>query len=149
MDETHGNSPDQYSESGQSRRRRTGPQDIPALRLGGRRIAFNRVQKQQRMAAAGVATATVTLDSSPPHLLRLIRFVVGVALLGLAWAGILAVVMLVQTLTQPITRQHIITHLLFDVVVAGVACLIGVTILGCLIVGAFCLTLALTSRDWH
>lgn len=148
MDETRGNNPEQYNEAGQSRGRRTWPQDLPALRLG-RRSAFNRVQQQQRNAPTGVATATVTPDVSPPRFLRLIRFVAGVALLGLAWTGILGIVMLVQALTQPITRQHIITHVLFDIAIAGAACLIGVTVLGCLTVGAFCLTLALTSRGWQ
>ena len=148
MDETHGDTPNQYTEAAQSKRRRTGSQEMPALRLG-RRITFNRAQQQQRNAATGVSTATITADTSAPPLLRLLRFVVGVVLLGLAWIGILAVVMLAQLITQPATRAHIITHLLFDVAVASAACLIGITVLGCLITGAFCLTLALTSRDWQ
>ncbi len=122
--------------------------DVPALRLG-RRVASNRAQQQQAHATTGVATATITADASPPRLLRLIRVLVGIALLGLAWAGILALVMLVEALIQPVTRQHIITHLLFDVAVIGATCLIGITVLGCLILGAFCITLAVTSRDWQ
>lgn len=143
MDETRGNDPVQYIEAEQSNGRRTWPQGMPALRLG-RRNAFPRVQQQRR------ATPDVTTAARPPRFLRLIRFLVGLALLGLAWVGILAVVMLAQDLfTQPLTRQHLITHLIFDIAIAGAACLIGVTLLGCLIVGAFCLTLALTSGDWH
>ncbi|HEX8036963.1 MAG TPA: hypothetical protein VF510_24105 [Ktedonobacterales bacterium] len=120
---------------------------MPALRLG-RRVAFRRVERQG-IATTDAASVPIALDSTPPRFLRLIRFVVGVALLGLAWAGILAVVMLGQTLIQPLTRQHIITHLLFDAAVVGAACFIGIAVLGCLIAGAFCLTLALTSRDWQ
>lgn len=148
MDETHSDTPEQYTEAGQSKRRRTGSQEMPALRLG-RRITFNRAQQQQKNVPSGVSTATITADTSAPPFLRLLRFVVGVALLGLAWAGILAIIMLAQVITQPATRLHILTHLLFDVAIAGAACLIGVTVLGCLITGAFCLTLALTSRDWQ
>jgi hypothetical protein len=147
MDETHGDIPDQYAQTGQGSGRRTWPQGMPALRLG-RRDAFRGV-KQQGTATTDAKGAPITLDSTPPRFLRLIRFVVGVALLGLAWIGILAVAVLGQTLIQPITRQHMVTHLLLDVAVAGAACLIGITVLGCLIVGAFCLTLALTNRDWH
>lgn len=148
MDETRGDTPDQYIKSGQNKGRRTGSMEMPALRLG-RRSAFNRIQQQQRNTAIGVATATIAPDTSPPRFLRLLRILVGIALLGLAWAGILTVVMLVEMLTQPLTRQHIITHLLFDVAVIGATCLIGVTVFGCLILGAFCITLAMTSRDWQ
>ncbi|MGZ3582411.1 MAG: hypothetical protein ACXWQR_21275 [Ktedonobacterales bacterium] len=147
MDETHGDTPDEYAQTGHDTGRRTWSQGMPALRLG-RRVALHRVEGQGT-ATTDATSAPITLDSTPPRFLRLIRFVVGVALLGLAWAGILAIVMLGQTLVQPVTRQHMITHLLFDVAVAGAACLIGITVLGCLIAGAFCLTLALTSRDWH
>lgn len=147
MDEPHGDTPDQYMQASQSTKRRTWTQDMPALRLG-RRVAFRRTQRQGT-AGTDAAGAALTLDTSPPRFLRLIRLVVGVMLLGLAWVGILAVVMLAQALIQPITRQHIFTHLLFDIALASATCLIGVTVLGCLILGAFCLTLALTNSDWQ
>lgn len=147
MNETHGDTPDQYVKADPSSRRKTWPQDMPALRLG-RRVTFRHTQRPGT-ASTDTASATLALDASPPRFLRLLRLVVGVLLLGLAWVGILAVVMVAQTLIQPVTRQHVITHLLFDIVLAGATCLIGITVLGCLIVGAFCLTLALTNRDWQ
>ncbi len=148
MDETHGDQPDQYIKASQSKRRWTGSMDVPALRLG-RRVASNRAQQPQQNTITGVATATIAPDASPPRLLRLIRVLVGIAVLGVAWAGILALVMLVEALFQPLTRQHIVPHLLLDVVLIGATCLTGITVLGCLILGAFCIALAVTSRDWQ
>lgn len=152
MDEPHGDTPDQYVHAGQSTRRKSWTQDMPALRLG-RRVAFRRTQRQEAVdsgiAGSDTAGATLTLNTSPPRFLRLIRFVVGVMMLGLAWVGILTVVMLAQALIQPITRQHLITHLLFDIALVSATCLVGITVLGCLILGAFCLTLALINSDWQ
>jgi hypothetical protein len=121
-------------------RRRTWPHGLPALRLN--RIS-HRPAAQPRPEAA---------KDPPPHAPRylgLLRFLIGLVLLVLAWAGALMVVLLVQTALRPAPHQRAIVHVALAILELGGGCWIGLAALACIVAGAFSLSLALTHRDWR
>lgn len=80
--------------------------------------------------------------------LRLTRAMIGLALLVAAWGAIMLALLLGSyTLGAPLHRQIIVRAALYVAGVLGTLWL-GVVALGCLIVGSFCLMLALTARRW-
>jgi hypothetical protein len=83
-----------------------------------------------------------------PRGLRLGRAVVGVVLLALAWvAGMGAFLLIAATLT-PLPAHYVTSRLvLYAVGIVG-ALWLAVMALGAIIVGAFCLMLAFTTRQW-
>src|SRR5690349_4043942 len=84
-----------------------------------------------------------------PRWLRLRRAVAGVGLLGVAWATVMAALLLaLNTLGVP-PHRHVFVRLALYVVGAVGTLWLAAVALTCLIVGAFCLSLALTSRGWH
>jgi hypothetical protein len=121
-------------------RRRTWPHGLPALRL-------NRIS--HRPAAQPHTEAPPDPPPHAPRYLGPLRFLIGLVLLVLAWAGALAVVMLVQAALQPATHQRAIIHAALVILELGGGCWIGLAALACIIAGAFSLSLALTGRDWR
>ncbi len=85
---------------------------------------------------------------APPSWLRPARAVAGVVLLTLAWgATMLAFWLAANTLGIPPHRHPYVRIALYALGVLG-TCWLGVTALAAVLVGAFCLMLALTSRTW-
>jgi hypothetical protein len=121
-------------------RRRTWPHGLPALRL-------NRIS--HRPAAHPHSEAPPDPPQHAPRYLGPLRFLIGLVLLVLAWAGALAVVLLVQAALQPATHQRAIIHAALVILALGGGCWIGLAALACIIAGAFSLLLALTGRDWR
>jgi len=120
---------------------RTWPHGAPALRLNRRALV--------PVVTAGTDGAAVSaLDAAAPKLLRLRRLVAGVLLLALAWLCLMLVAFLGLGAWESIPHQRISPHLLLSVLELVGACWVGLAALGCIITGAFCLTLALTTRRW-
>lgn len=83
-----------------------------------------------------------------PGWLRLARAAAGILLLALAWGAVMGALLLVlNTLGIP-PHRHVIARIALYVVGALGAFWLGVVALAAVITGAFCLTLALTNRDW-
>jgi hypothetical protein len=88
-----------------------------------------------------------------PRLLRFIRLVLGLALLGAAWAATAGVLMLGDMLLQGPPQDfglslHFALQLALYVLVALGTLWLAVVALGCTIAGAFALSLALRARGW-
>ena len=84
-----------------------------------------------------------------PRGLRLWRAVAGITLLALAWATVMVAVLLsVNTLGVP-PHRHVFVRLALYVLGAVGTLWLAAVALTCLIVGAFCLSLALTTRGWR
>ena len=121
-------------------RRRTWPHGLPALRL-------NHIS--HRPAAQPHSETAPDSPRHAPRYLGPLRFLIGLALLVLAWAGALAIVLLVQAALQPAPHQRAIIHAALVILELGGGCWIGLAALACIIAGAFSLSLALTGRDWR
>jgi hypothetical protein len=85
---------------------------------------------------------------TPPRGLRLGRALVGAILLVLAWAAIIGAFLLVSSTLATSPAHSFAMRLLLDA--AGIigALWLAVMALGAIIVGAFCLMLAVTTRQW-
>ncbi len=83
-----------------------------------------------------------------PRLLRTKRALIGLALLALAWLGLLIVAMLGMAAWHVLPIQRLSFALVVALVEIVGACWIGMAALGCLLVGAFCVMLALTRQEW-
>ena len=133
--------PDDQPTASQSKAR-TWPHGMPALRLNRRRSTIP--------AAVSVHPdgTAISVPDTPPRLLRLRRLVAGVMLLALAWLCLLLVASLGMGAWESIPHQKISLHILVYVLEAVGACWVGLAAIACIITGAFCLTLALTTRRW-
>ncbi|MGH2518108.1 MAG: hypothetical protein ACRDHP_20890 [Ktedonobacterales bacterium] len=120
---------------------RTWPHGVPALRLN-RRTAI------PAALAANADLSAPSLGTPPPRLLRLRRLLLGVLLLALAWLCLVLVASLGMSAWASIPHQKLSPHLLLYVLEAIGACWVGLAALGCIITGAFCLALALTTTKW-
>jgi hypothetical protein len=89
-----------------------------------------------------------SLGQSAPVWLRPARALAGLAVLVMAWgATLLAALLALYTLHTAPQRQLALRVALY--IAGGLGTLwLGVMALSCLIVGSFCLMLALTSRRW-
>lgn len=88
------------------------------------------------------------LEPRAPGWLRLARAVVGIALLALAWGMVMVALLLAfNTLGIP-PHRHVIVRIALYILGALGALWLGVVAIAALVVGAFCLTLALTRRQW-
>lgn len=114
---------------------------IPALRL-------NR-STPRRPSGPDTKKMVFLADIPAPRFLRLWRLLIGLALLALAWGGLLATAMLAEGAWDMIPHKHPTLHLVVYVVQAILACWIGAVSLVCIVVGAFSLAIALTSRGWQ
>jgi hypothetical protein len=103
----------------------------------------------QRQQATKSPRPTLALDAPPPPFLRPLRLLSGMLLLALAWGGVLLVLTLAQPLANGFPRHHLTLHVLLSLLSVLGACWIGVATLACIVAGAFCLMLALTSRGWQ
>lgn len=121
-------------------RNRTWPQGMPPLRIERRRAPW-----QRRPVAA---PNPPTFDETPPPYLRTARVVAGVLLVLLAWGSGVLLAALLRAIRAPLPHAHVGLH------VAGVllglfgALLLAITLVGCLVAGAFCLSLAFGNREW-
>jgi hypothetical protein len=122
-------------------KRRTWPRGMPALRIGHAppHVAPERDAEPVPSAAPGRTTW---------HL-RLLRLVVGLVLLVLAWGGVLGVVVLGGAALHPAGSLRVVMNALLAIVELGGACWIGLATVTCIVAGAFSLSLALTNRDWR
>ncbi|HKV86334.1 MAG TPA: hypothetical protein VJN88_17410 [Ktedonobacterales bacterium] len=119
-------------------KRRTWPAGVPPMRLN-RRVA-------RRTPSAG---ESASYDSTPPRHLRLTRAVVGLALLTVAWVGLLLVFVVGQTVWTRLRSQRPLSfHLSMYALSLAATCWVGVVAAACIVAGAFSLALALTRRGW-
>ena len=89
-----------------------------------------------------------SLMPTPPRGLRLGRALVGVVLLVLAWAAIIGAFLLVSaTLATSPAHSFAARLVLYAAAIVG-ALWLAIMALGAIIVGAFCLMLAVTTRQW-
>jgi hypothetical protein len=84
-----------------------------------------------------------------PRYLRPLRALVGLGLLALAWLGLVAVAGMGMDAWTSLPRQHLTPHVLVTLLMLALACWVAFVAIGCLVLGAFCLTLAITSRGWQ
>ena len=99
------------------------------------------------MAGVGGGEMLAT-ETRAPGWLRPLRALVGVLLLAVSWAGLMAAILLaLNTLAVP-PHRHLIVRIALYIVGAIGAAWLGVVALAAVIAGAFCLTLALANRDW-
>ncbi|HEX9056468.1 MAG TPA: hypothetical protein VF818_02965 [Ktedonobacterales bacterium] len=84
----------------------------------------------------------------PPWWLRPTRAVAGIGLLTLAWGAIMAVFWLGSVTLAIPPHRHVVVRIVLYVLGAAGTCWLGLTALASVLVGAFCLMLALTSRRW-
>lgn len=122
---------------------KTWPTGLPAMRLHRRQQTF--VPPPELRGDAGTPSAPL---GPQPRLLRTKRTLTGLVLLALAWLGLFLVVSLGMAAWHVLPIQHLSFSLLLALVEVVGACWLGIAALGCLFVGAFCLMLALTRRDW-
>ena len=83
-----------------------------------------------------------------PRGLRLGRALVGFVLLVLAWAAIIGAFLLVSTTLTASPARSLASRLALDALGIIGALWLAIMALGAIIVGAFCLMLAVTSRQW-
>lgn len=120
----------------------TWPRGIPALRIGNVR--------QDEVTTPHVASRPPALVSTrAPWYLRLLRFIVGLTLLVLAWCGALLVALLADSALQPARPNHVALDTAMSVLKMAGACWVGIATLAAIVAGAFSLSLALTNRDWR
>jgi len=119
----------------------------PALRIARSRPQRPRLSQGPRPTRK---TAPLALrPENPPPLLRLRRLLVGIVLLTLAWAGALAVVFITLALINGFpTQPHLSIRLALYLLGAAGTLWLAVMTLTSIIVGAFSLTLALTTSGW-
>ena len=119
-------------------KRRTWPAGVPPMRLN-RRVA-------RRTANGGEAA---NYDVTPPRHLRLTRAFIGIALLTVAWAGLLLVFVVGQTVWARLRSQRPLSfHLSMYALSLAATCWVGVVAAACIVAGAFSLALAITRRGW-
>lgn len=88
------------------------------------------------------------VQTPTPGWLRTARAVAGIGLLALSWATIMVAIWLaVNTLGIPPHRHPIVRIALYVLGAVG-SCWLGVMAIAAVLAGAFCLMLALTSREW-
>ena len=97
---------------------------------------------------SGNGSAAPPIGGATPRFLRAKRALIGLALLALAWLGLFAVALLGMSALDVLPIQHVSLNLAVSLVEVIGACWIGLAALGCLFVGAFCMMLALTHREW-
>lgn len=122
---------------------RTWPHGVPALRLN-RRAAVPAIPA----VPAADEDFKAPVPAAPPRLLRLRRLLLGVLLLALAWLCLVLVASLGMSAWASIPHQRLSPHLILYVLEAVGACWVGLAALGCILTGAFSLTLALTTNKW-
>jgi hypothetical protein len=99
-------------------------------------------------ASSGRRRRIQLVQTPAPRGLRLARAVAGIGLLALSWATIMAAIWLAfNTLGTPPHRHPIVRIALYVLGAVG-SCWLGVMAVAAVLAGAFCLMLALTTRDW-
>lgn len=101
-------------------------------------------EPQAGVAADGEESGSTT--GFPPTI-RLVRAVIGIILLALAWGGALVIYLLAMMVLAPLTRHRLVTLLPLRVAEGLGACLLVVVVATLLIVGAFALSLAVHPND--
>lgn len=88
------------------------------------------------------------VQTPAPAWLRAARAVAGIGLLALSWAAIMAAIWLAfNTLGIPPHRHPIVRIALYVLGAVG-SCWLGIVAIAAVLAGAFCLMLALTTREW-
>jgi hypothetical protein len=123
-------------------RRGTWPHGIPALRIGN-------VHQDDVTAPSVAPRSPAPVSTHAPWYLRLLRLVVGLTLLVLAWCGALLVALLADSALQPARPNHVALDTAMSVLKMAGACWVGIATLAAIVSGAFSLSLALTNRDWR
>jgi hypothetical protein len=95
-----------------------------------------------------LAEAAAPAPAGAPLWLRPARFACGVVLLALAWGATMAAIVLVAVTIGLPPRRYELAHAALYALGAIGALWLGALALACVIVGAFCITLALTERGW-
>lgn len=129
-------------------RGRTWPHGMPAMRVQHARW------RSGRPAVAVDSLGAEAMDGAPrtaaprfPPSMWLIRAVVGVILLALAWIGALAIYLLAGATLAPLPRQQLVMALPVRVVEGLGTCLMVVVVVTLLLVGAFALSLVVRPND--
>jgi hypothetical protein len=104
-------------------------------------------------AAEGGASATEAPDEAAtlapaPHGLRLGRALVGVVLLVLAWGAVMGAFLLASAALAAPPGHSLASQLALDALGIIGALWLAIMALAAIIVGAFCLMLAVTTRQW-
>jgi hypothetical protein len=90
----------------------------------------------------------IPAGAAAPGWLRPARFIGGIVLLVVSWATIMVAAWLAYNTLGIPPHRHVIVRLALYVVGALGALWLGVVAVAALLVGAFCLMLALTTHDW-
>lgn len=133
-------------------RRKPRMRTLPPLRIGRARQRRDAQDEQGEAALAEDTTPRTGLDLRPPWYLQGVRLLVGLALLALAWGGVLLVFLLGQFGVSPIaaaSREHFASQIALHALSLGGACFVGLIALGCVVVGAFALLAGLQSHGWQ
>ena len=133
-------------------RRKPRMRTLPPLRIGRARQRHDGQDAQDEAALAEDTTPRTGLDLRPPWYLQGVRLLVGLALLALAWGGVLLAYLLGQFGVSPIaaaSREHFAGQVALRALSLGGACFVGLIALGCVVVGAFALLAGLQSRGWQ
>ncbi len=138
-----GRDPRRYAEvqrdpSASDIRKRTWPHGMPALRL-------SRTPRRPRHTHEKVHEGGAGLHAHRGWL-RLMRLVIGLALLVLAWGGVLIDIALAHGVLHASQRVRALQRFVVAVLQVAAAGWIGLMVLACIVAGAFFLTLALTDR---
>ena len=140
-DETH--HAEQPRKAGSSASRRgTWPHGVPALRIG-------KMHRDEATTPPAAPRPTSSISTRAPWYLRLLRLTVGLALLILAWCGVLIVDLLAEAAWRPARPNHAALDTAITVLKMAGACWVGLATLAAIVAGAFSLSLALTNRDWR
>lgn len=132
-------------------RGRTWAHGVPAMRLQRARWRLSgrpatEVDGAAGTGAAGERGASASAAGFPPRI-RLIRTVVGVILLALAWGGAMVVYLLGRAALAPLARQRLVMVLAPRIAAGLGACLMALVVATLLLVGAFALSLAVRPND--
>jgi hypothetical protein len=94
------------------------------------------------------AESAIAVSMPGPRGLRLGRAVVGIVLLTLAWGAVMGAFLLVAATLTPLPEHYATSRLMLYAVGIVGALWLAVMALGAIVVGAFCLMLAFTTRQW-
>lgn len=123
-------------------RSKTWPTGLPALRLHRRPRPL--VPPPELLGGSAVRSPL----TPPPRLLRVRRALAGIVLLLAAWGGLVLVALLGMSAWRVFPIQRLSLNLAVALLELVGACWVGIAGLSCLFVGAYCLMLALTRREW-
>jgi hypothetical protein len=136
----------QDSQPETSGRRGTWPRGVPSMRLT---RPFMKPSLHPAQGEPAALDAPPASSAARPRGLRLLRALVGIALLALAWGGFVVVANLGNVALGALTSPRPSAHLLLYLAVALGTLWIAAIAICCIIAGAFSLTLAVIDASFE